>query len=95
MPDLIVEVTEPATRGRDRGVKLRRYAATGVPHDWIADAIERALEERELGEDGYGPPAVYRVGDTFRPALFPGLAVEVARLGPESPHRRQIHSPSA
>ena len=29
-----------------------------------------------------GPPAVYRVGDTFQPVLFPGLTIEVARLWP-------------
>jgi hypothetical protein len=35
-----------------------------------------------LGEDGYGRPTVYSVGDAFRPALFPGLTIEVARLWP-------------
>jgi hypothetical protein len=33
-------------------------------------------------EDGNGPPTIYGVGDTFRPALFPGLAIEVAGLWP-------------
>jgi hypothetical protein len=33
-----------------------------------------------LGDDGYGPPTVYRVGATFQPALVPGLSIAVARL---------------
>jgi len=80
VPDLIVEITEPATYDHDRGIKARRYAATGIPHYWIVDALEKTIEERVLGVDGYGPPTVYGVGDVFRPALFPGLSIEVARL---------------
>jgi Uma2 family endonuclease len=81
-PDLVIEILSPSTRSRDRGIKLRAYEAAGVPYYWIADPRARTLEERVLGEDGYGTPTVYRVGDTFQPALFPGLAIEVARLWP-------------
>jgi Uma2 family endonuclease len=82
VPDLIVEITEPATSQRDRGLKLQRYVATYVPHYWIVDALEQTMEERVLGEDGYGPPTIYRVGETFQPTLFPGLSIDVTRLWP-------------
>lgn len=82
VPDLIVEITESATSDRDRGIKAQRYAATGLPHYWVVDALEKTIEELVLDENGYGPPTVYGVGDVFRPALFPGLAIEVARLWP-------------
>jgi Uma2 family endonuclease len=81
-PDLVVEILSPSTRARDRGIKLREYETAGVRYYWIADPRARTLEERVLGEDGYGPPTVYHVGDAFRPALFPGLTIEVARLWP-------------
>lgn len=81
-PDLVVEILSPSTRSRDLGIKLRAYQAAGVPNYWVADPRSRTLEERILGEDGYGPPTVYRVGETFQPALFPGLSVQVARLWP-------------
>ena len=81
-PDMVVEILSPRTRSRDRGIKLRQYEAAGVRYYWIADPRTQALEERELGEDGYGPPTIYRVGDVFRPAVFPGLTIEVARLWP-------------
>ena len=80
VPDLIIEITEPATSARDRGLKLQRYAATGVPHYWIVDALEKTVEERILGLDGYGEPVTYRAGGVFRPTLFPGLEIEVAGL---------------
>ena len=81
-PDLVVEILSPSTRSRDRGIKLRVYQAAGVQRYWIADPRTRTLEERVLGEEGYDPPTIYRAGDLFRPALFPGLTVEVARLWP-------------
>jgi Uma2 family endonuclease len=80
VPDLIVEVTDPATS--DRGIELQRYAANRVTYYWIVDALGQMIEERVLGEDGYGPPTVYRVGETIQPSLFPGLTIEVARLWP-------------
>jgi Uma2 family endonuclease len=81
-PDLVIEILSPSTRSRDRGIKLRAYEAAGVPNYWIADPRARTLEERVLGEDGYGQPTIYRVGETFQPALFPGLSIEVAGLWP-------------
>jgi Uma2 family endonuclease len=80
VPDPIIEITEPATNERDRGLKLDRYAVVGVPHYWVVDALEKTVEERILGVDGYGQPVTYRSGDVFRPTLFPGLEIEVARL---------------
>lgn len=79
-PDLVIEVLSPSTRARDLGIKLRRYAAGGVEHYWIADPRLKSLAARELGADGYGAPSVYEVGDVFRPSLFPGLAIVIASI---------------
>jgi Uma2 family endonuclease len=81
-PDLVIEILSPSTRSRDLGIKLRAYQGAGVPNYWIADPRDRTLQERVLGENGYGPPTIYRVGETFQPTLFPGLSIEVARLWP-------------
>lgn len=43
-PDLVVEVLSPSPQARDRGVKLRRYAAAGIPHDWLLDLRRQAME---------------------------------------------------
>ena len=79
-PDLVVEILSPSTRSRDLGIKLRRYEAAGVPHYWILDPRARTLVVRDLGRDGYGEPVTYGSGEVFRPTLFPGLEIEVARL---------------
>ncbi len=79
-PDLVVEILSPSTQARDRGVKMKRYAAAGVPHYWILVPRERALEAYVLGEQGYELTGVYGPGSTFRPELFPGLEVPVDEL---------------
>ena len=74
-PDLVVEVLSPSTESRDRGLKLHRYAASGVPYYWILDTEGPRIEERVLGEDGYRLVGTFGPGEIFRPTLFPGLEI--------------------
>ncbi len=80
VPDLVVEALSPSTRARDRGIKLRRYAAAGVPHYWMLDPRTEALEARRLTGRGYELLGVYGPGTVFRPELFPGLEIVVDEL---------------
>jgi len=43
-PDLIVEVLSPSTMARDRGVKMRHYAAAGVKEYWLVQPLEKTVE---------------------------------------------------
>jgi Uma2 family endonuclease len=79
-PDHVIEILSPSTQARDRGVKMRAYAAAGIPHYWIVDGRARRLEAYRLGEDGYGDPQTYGLGTIFRPELFPGLEIPIDRL---------------
>lgn len=79
-PDLVVEALSPSTEARDRGIKMRRYAAAGVPHYWILDPEARTLEAYRLGEQGYERTGIYGPGDIFRPELFPGLEIPIEDL---------------
>jgi Uma2 family endonuclease len=79
-PDLVVEVLSPSTQARDRGVKLRRYAAAGVAHYWLLDLNARALEAYVMGDAGYALAGTYGPGAVFRPALFPGLEIPTDTL---------------
>ena len=79
-PDLVVEVLSPRTQARDRGIKMRRYAAAGIPHYWILVPRTRSLEAYRLGERGYEQVGVYGPGSTFHPELFPGLAIPIDDL---------------
>ena len=79
-PDLIVEVLSPSTEARDRGVKLRRYAAAGVPHYWLLAPRTRSLETYVLTDAGYELTETYGPGTTFSPDLFPGLEIPIDAL---------------
>jgi Uma2 family endonuclease len=79
-PTLVAEVLSPSTEGRDRGIKMRRYATAGVAHYWIVDPEARTLEAHELHERQYVLTGTYAVGDIFRPSLFPGLEIPMADL---------------
>jgi Uma2 family endonuclease len=79
-PDLVVEVLSPSTEGRDRGIKMRRYAAAGIPHYWILDPVTRVLEPYRLGEHGYELIGRYGPESVVRPELFPGLEIPIDEL---------------
>jgi Uma2 family endonuclease len=79
-PDLVIEILSPSTAKRDRGIKMRRYAAAGVPHYWIVDPRTRTLEAYRLGEQGYVQTGLYGPGSVFRPDLFPGLEIPIDEL---------------
>jgi len=79
-PDLAVEILSPSTRRRDRGIKMRRYAASGIPHYWIVDPPSQTLEAYEVREQGYERVGRYGPGSTFRPSLFPGLEIPIDAL---------------
>ncbi|HLH25547.1 MAG TPA: Uma2 family endonuclease [Chloroflexota bacterium] len=79
-PDLVVEVLSPSTEARDRGIKMRRYAASGVPHYWLVDLDAPALEAYRLGAEGYELVGRHGPGSLFRPALFPGLEIPLDDL---------------
>ena len=79
-PDLVVEILSRRTQSRDRGVKMKRYAAAGIPYYWIVVPRTRSIEEYRLTPSGYERIGTHGPGDTFRPALFPGLEIPVNSL---------------
>ncbi|MFN0072820.1 MAG: Uma2 family endonuclease [Chloroflexota bacterium] len=51
-PDLVIEVLSPSTASTDRGLKMRRYATSGVEHYWIVDPTRHTIQEYMLGNVG-------------------------------------------
>jgi Uma2 family endonuclease len=47
VPFIAVEVVEPNTRARDRGIKTRKYLEAGVEEVWIVDAERGVIEVRD------------------------------------------------
>src|SRR5437667_899232 len=79
-PDLVVEALSPSTQARDRGIKMRCYAASGIPHYWLLDVQGEALEAYRLGPDGYLLVGTFARGSTFCPELFPGLEITLDEI---------------
>ena len=52
-PDFIVEILSESTEDRDRGVKMRDYAAHGIPEYWIVDPMQRTVEQYQINEHTY------------------------------------------
>ncbi|MGE3596112.1 MAG: Uma2 family endonuclease, partial [Dehalococcoidia bacterium] len=79
-PDLVIEILSRRTQSRDRGVKMKRYAAAGIPHYWIVVPRTQSIEAYRLAETGYELTGTYGPGSTFRPEIFPGLEISVDLL---------------
>ena len=79
---LVIEVAD-STLAYDRGAKLARYAAAGIPEVWVANL--RAREVTAYAEpSGVEHTAVhtYRAGESISPRAFPDLVLAVADFMP-------------
>jgi Uma2 family endonuclease len=75
---LIVEVSQ-SSLAKDRGIKARLYAASGVTEYWVVDVESMAIEIRtEPREGAYAQCCTARVGDTIHLVAFPDVVIEVA-----------------
>ena len=76
VPDLVVEVLSPATRGNDLGVKRDVYLAAGVRELWLADPQSATVTA--VRPDGW-QQTVGR-GDRLISPLLAGFVVDVTRV---------------
>ena len=76
-PTMVCEVSGKRSRKRDYGAKMRAYYRFQVPWYWVVDLVEQQVKEYRHGAEGYELVAATPFGQTFRPALFPGLEIVV------------------
>jgi Uma2 family endonuclease len=76
VPDLVIEVQSPATRGNDLGAKRQQYLRAGVRELWLADPGDRSV----LCVDAAGERRLARTDMLESPDLLPGFGVAVADL---------------
>ncbi len=68
---LLIEVAD-TTLAYDRGIKLPRYASTGVPEVWIVNLPDEVIEVyRQPGASGYEGTQLARRGEAL---ALPGMA---------------------
>ena len=80
VPLMVVEILSPSTRGRDRGIKMRRYVALGVLHYWIVDPDARTIECWRLEGGEYHLVVNATVPDVLRHPDWPDLTIDLAAL---------------
>src|SRR5262245_38318862 len=79
-PLLVVEILSPSTRSQDRGVKMRRYAALGVAHYWIANPDAATIECFRLEEGRYRIVTQASAPETLTHPDWPDLTPDLAAL---------------
>ena len=78
IPDLLVEVLSPTGVRRDRNLKLRLYAETGVPEYWILDPVDRHFDF--MVNRGGRFELVLPAGDLYRSPTLAEIAFDVAEF---------------
>ena len=79
-PDLVIEVLSPSTEDRDRTLKTKLYARSGVRELWIVDPSAKTVEILAGAGSGLRPRAVVGGAETLRTAILPGLEIPLARV---------------
>jgi Uma2 family endonuclease len=78
VPDLVVEILSPGTRGIDGGRKATLYAAAGVREYWLVDPRARSITIATPTNGRFEPVA--RVDGIARSTILPGFESEMAPL---------------
>lgn len=79
-PDLIVEITSPASRERDRFIKKGLYTRYGVQEYWLVDLEKECVEVLSLEKTEYRLIGIFFKEDRLSSPLFPGLNLSVGSL---------------
>lgn len=80
VPDWICEILSPATRSKDREIKMPIYARYGVAYAWLVDPEARSLEAYELRDGQWSRLAGYAAPEMVETAPFEAAAFRLADL---------------
>lgn len=76
-PVWVVEILSPSTAKRDRGVKIRLYAAAGVREAWLVDPDAETVETIDLATTRR---RTFAKGERAGSLAIPGFGIDVAAL---------------
>jgi Uma2 family endonuclease len=82
VPELVVEISSPATRKRDETIKRRLYERVGVTEYWVVDPDLDVIRIYRRSGDRYDRPIELssEAGDTLFSPLLPGLELRLAAV---------------
>ena len=79
---LVIEFAD-SSLAYDRGAKLARYAAAGIPEVWVANLRAREVTSyAEPSGAGYAALRTYRAGESICPRAFPDVVLAVSDFMP-------------
>lgn len=79
-PDLVVEVSSPSTKRRDRTKKRDLYERFGVPEYWFVDLEEDRIAVYRRSGDRFADPVVLGRGDLLEADGLAGFSCPVEEL---------------
>ena len=79
-PDLVIEVLSPSTEDRDRTMKTKLYARSGVRELWIVDPSAKTVEIFSGAGSELHSTAVVSGAETLRTAILPGLEIPLLQV---------------
>lgn len=78
-PDFVVEILSESTAERDRGIKMRDYAAHCIPEYWIIDPTQQTIEQYWLDQHSYALHQKVAEGH-LTAKIIAGFGIEVSDL---------------
>ncbi len=81
-PDWVCEILSASTEKRDRTLKMRIYAAAGVPHIWLIDPRLQILEAFENEQGRWARLGDWNSDDQVRAVPFDAVSFSLADLWP-------------
>jgi Uma2 family endonuclease len=79
-PDLVIEIHSSSTMRTDRVSKFQIYARFGIEWYWMLDPQARVMEEYARSPEGYIKVSEHGGKSLFKPALFPGLSIDLGQV---------------
>ena len=79
-PDLVVEITSPATAQRDKGIKRKLYARFGVREYWLVDSENKTIDVMILAKSGFETAKACKAGETLSSPLLKGLSIDLSEV---------------
>lgn len=83
-PDLVIEITSPATANKDLHEKYDQYEEAGVMEYWVVFPMEGTISVFLLKDNGkFNPTKPYTFIDCLESKVIPGLKIELTEVFPK------------
>ena len=80
-PDLIIEITSPATAKKDLKEKLFLYERVGVKEYWVVQPVDKTVMVFKINKDAkYGKYELYAEEDNLKMGIFEDFTIDLKEV---------------